>query len=149
MKKNLPVTIRIPFEPVAAVRPKVTKWNTYYPGKYGKYLPEVRDWLNVHWRLALPRETLLDVTAYFGLSRPKSHYGTGRNSLRVKASAARVPHQDVDNLAKGVLDACNGVVWEDDSAVVRLVAEKGYGSGESVLVVSEFVTGERSSISSG
>lgn len=27
---------------------------------------------------------------------------------------------DVDNLAKGVLDACNGVLWADDSAVCDL-----------------------------
>ena len=144
-----PVTIEIPFEPVAAVRPKVTRWNTYYPGKYGKYLPEVRDWLNVHWKLAIPRSTLLDVTAYFELKRPKSHYGTGRNSGQLKKSAALVPHQDVDNLLKGVLDAGNGVVWEDDTSVVKVEAEKAYGSGRTLLSIDEFTVGERSSISSG
>lgn len=139
----------IPFEPVAAVRPKVTRWNTYYPGKYGKYLPEVREWLRVHWGEQIPRETLLEVTAEFELTRPKSHYGTGKNRDKVKPSAAVVPHQDVDNLAKGVLDAANGVVWYDDSAVVRLIAEKRYGLGRSVLRIREVSVGESSSISSG
>lgn len=31
---------------------------------------------------------------------------------------------DLDNLAKPVLDACNGVVWKDDSQIMRLVLEK-------------------------
>lgn len=30
---------------------------------------------------------------------------------------------DVDNLAKSVLDAGNGTVWEDDSQILELVAE--------------------------
>jgi Holliday junction resolvase RusA-like endonuclease len=33
---------------------------------------------------------------------------------------------DVDNYAKGVKDALRGVIWTDDSRVVRLVAEKKY-----------------------
>jgi Holliday junction resolvase RusA-like endonuclease len=35
---------------------------------------------------------------------------------------------DLDNVAKAVLDACNGVAWIDDRQVVRLVVEKGYGA---------------------
>lgn len=138
MSENCLLDIVIPIEPVAAVRPKVTRWNTYYPGKYGKYLPEVREWLNVHARTLFPGEMLLDVSLHFGLSRPKSHFGSGRNSARVKPSAAVVPHQDVDNLAKGVMDAMSGVVYEDDRQVARLVAEKAYGDGKTRVVVRRY-----------
>ena len=31
---------------------------------------------------------------------------------------------DVDNLLKLVLDACNGLVWKDDSQVTKLIGEK-------------------------
>lgn len=31
---------------------------------------------------------------------------------------------DVDNLTKAVLDACNGIVWNDDAQVVKISAEK-------------------------
>lgn len=129
--------LEIPIEPVAAVRPKVTRWNTYYPGKYGKYLPELREWLNVHWWQKAPEGTLLEVTAEFELRRPKSHFGTGKNKEVVKASARAVPHQDVDNLAKGVMDALSGVAYDDDSQVVRLVAEKRYGVGRTLVRVRE------------
>jgi Holliday junction resolvase RusA-like endonuclease len=33
---------------------------------------------------------------------------------------------DLDNVAKAVLDALNGVIYEDDKQVIRLVAEKRY-----------------------
>jgi Holliday junction resolvase RusA-like endonuclease len=33
---------------------------------------------------------------------------------------------DLDNVAKAVLDALNGVIYEDDKQVIRLVAEKKY-----------------------
>nr|DAF60640.1 MAG TPA: Endodeoxyribonuclease RusA [Podoviridae sp. ctwJH20] len=33
---------------------------------------------------------------------------------------------DLDNVAKGVLDAMNGVVYVDDTQVVRLVVQKQY-----------------------
>ena len=32
---------------------------------------------------------------------------------------------DIDNLAKTVLDACNNIVWRDDSQVTTLHAERG------------------------
>ena len=31
---------------------------------------------------------------------------------------------DIDNLAKGILDACNGVLWKDDSQIVDLHIRK-------------------------
>jgi Holliday junction resolvase RusA-like endonuclease len=45
----------------------------------------------------------------------------------VKPDAPQFPRCDVDNAAKAVLDALNGVAWEDDSQVQRLVVEKSYG----------------------
>ena len=32
--------------------------------------------------------------------------------------------RDLDNLSKGVLDAINGILWEDDKQVVKLEIEK-------------------------
>ena len=33
---------------------------------------------------------------------------------------------DLDNVAKAVLDACNGIVYRDDAQVVRLTVQKQY-----------------------
>jgi len=41
---------------------------------------------------------------------------------------------DLDNVAKAVLDALNGVIYEDDKQVIRLVAEKRYSVDPRVEV---------------
>ncbi len=47
---------------------------------------------------------------------------------------------DCDNVAKACLDALAGVVWRDDSQVVRLVAEKVQSDGEAVTLMIERAT---------
>lgn len=42
---------------------------------------------------------------------------------------------DVDNLAKAALDACNGVLYDDDSQVSRLEVERLLASDEPRLVM--------------
>lgn len=42
---------------------------------------------------------------------------------------------DADNLGKAILDAGNGVLWRDDSQVVRLVVNRWYApTGEPAMV---------------
>lgn len=42
---------------------------------------------------------------------------------------------DIDNVAKAVLDACNGVVFRDDSQIVILTATKEFSETPGVRVV--------------
>lgn len=44
---------------------------------------------------------------------------------------------DCDNLSKAVLDSCNGVIWQDDSAVVDLHIRKIVSKTPGVTVVVE------------
>lgn len=41
---------------------------------------------------------------------------------------------DIDNLIKPVLDAANGVIWEDDCQIVSIVAKKIYGKTPRVML---------------
>ena len=50
---------------------------------------------------------------------------------------------DADNVAKAVLDACNGVVFRDDAQVVMLVATKEFSEAPGVRVVIREVQNER------
>lgn len=70
----------------------------------------------------------LHVDLEFRLSRPKGHYGTGRNERRLKPSAPEHPagKPDIDKLARAVLDALKLVVWTDDAQVVSLNLRKRY-----------------------
>lgn len=73
-----------------------------------------------------PLEGPLDVSLSFFFPRPKSHYGTGKNSELVKTSAPvhHAQKPDIDNVIKSTLDGMNGVLYGDDKQVIRIWAEK-------------------------
>lgn len=65
----------------------------------------------------------------FAFTRPRSHFGTGRNANVLRASAPRYPATrgsgDMDKLCRAVFDALtDAAVWADDSQVVQLDAVK-------------------------
>lgn len=64
------------------------------------------------------------VLASFVMARPKSHHrGDGRSLVK---GAPRYPRLDIDKLSRALLDGMTGVVFDDDSQVVWLSAEKSW-----------------------
>ena len=73
---------------------------------------------------------VLEVT--FRLPRPKSHYGTGRNTMLLKPSAPLRPtgRPDLDKLLRSTFDALGEAgVWGDDAQVVSVLGMKVYADG--------------------
>jgi Holliday junction resolvase RusA-like endonuclease len=70
----------------------------------------------------------IEINMAFYFLRPKSHFGTGKNTERIKESAPayKTTTPDLDNLIKFVLDAMNGIVFYDDSQITSLTAGKYY-----------------------
>lgn len=69
-----------------------------------------------------PIDCPLSLSCVFHFARPKSHFGTGRNSGILKDSAPRyhTGKPDMDNVIKALKDALTGIrLWRDDSLVVR------------------------------
>ena len=103
-----------------------------------KWRKQVRRGLEVldvpHYAKGIP----VSVALVFRLTRPKSHYGTGRNAGKLKPSAPQYPLAgktgakpqggigDLDNYAKAVLDEMNGICFHDDAQVVELSVTKLY-----------------------
>ena len=60
------------------------------------------------------------------------------NSKTIKAERGEIVptsrNGDVDNIAKSILDALNGLVYEDDCQVTTLIIHKKYGNDPYVLV---------------
>ena len=88
----------------------------YYPKSYNvfkadsaKALPGALMKAGLHKRLIGP----LLVSVWLYVTRPKS-------------TKLEFPKPDVDNYVKSVLDACNGLAWEDDYQVAGLVVEKAW-----------------------
>lgn len=110
--------------------------------KAGVYDPKIQwrrtvaAWLRSEPRELIPAPTPVFAALRFFLPHPKSHLGTGRNAGKVRPSKAGLfpvgaRTGDVDNMAKAVLDEFNGVLFDDDSQVTRLVVEKYYaGDGQ-------------------
>lgn len=66
----------------------------------------------------------------FFFLRPKKHFGTGRNAAKLKRSAPEYYHAqtpDVDKLARAILDALTGIVYDDDCRVAELIVRKVWG----------------------
>lgn len=62
--------------------------------------------------------------------RPQSHYRfyKGQRGLRKQAAQWDDAKPDADNLAKAVLDALNGVAYDDDSQVCHLTVSKRFAN---------------------
>jgi Holliday junction resolvase RusA-like endonuclease len=75
---------------------------------------------------------VVEITAMF--QRPPSHL-TGRGELRKGAPVFPGRNLgDVDNLAKGALDALTGIAWDDDSQVVDLRVAKQWANIDRMTI---------------
>lgn len=101
-----------------------------------------RDWKNAvasAARQAYSGELLrgpLEVHFVFFRPRPKGHFGSGKNSAVLKATAEPYPitKPDVLKLARGAEDAITGVCWLDDAQIVDELISKRYGEPARVEI---------------
>jgi len=76
----------------------------------------------------------LVVRLYFGMPIPKSE-AKGRKLLMLERKIRPTTKPDIDNCAKSVLDALNGVAYKDDNQIVTLLAKKFYTEVPCVKVI--------------
>ena len=132
MKKTYTFTLL--GKPIAKKRPRFVKETGHV------YDPNASDEGRALWDLTLqarelglvePLEGPLHVSFSFTFARPKSHYGSGRNSNKLKDSAplhADKINKDFDNMAKFYADAMNKVIYDDDKQIVASSITKQYKS---------------------
>ena len=77
-----------------------------------------------------PLEAVLEMRIPIPASWSKAHKAAALAGTELPTSKP-----DIDNVAKAILDACNGVVFRDDAQVVMLVATKAFSDEPGVLVV--------------
>jgi len=120
----------IPGNPIAKHRPRFArrgKFVTTYSDQEteeGKTFLLVKNQINGHKKFT----DAVFVRSCFYMPRPKGHYGTGRNSGKLKPSAPEhhIKKPDVDNIVKFYFDILNDLVWNDDSQVISEFSEKKY-----------------------
>lgn len=65
---------------------------------------------------------------------PPESYSKKKKAELIDWKQGYMHKPDVDNIAKAVLDALNGVVWLDDKQVVGLLVLKAYGKEDKINI---------------
>lgn len=124
--------VHIPGQPVGKQRPRVLRTGrAYTPAKTVNYEAHIRECAKDAGLPVEPLDGPLALHLDIALTIPKSW------SKRKRESAAQggiVPtgKPDIDNIAKCLGDALNGVLWADDAQIVSLSATKRYGIAPGV-----------------
>jgi len=123
------LTFTILGDPIAQKRPRFVRGShAFSPQQKDK------DDLRVIIQEKAPQKPILapvGIKIAFYFPRPKSHFGTGKNSGKLKASAPRyhTGRKDLDNLYKFYTDAMNGIIYKDDGQIVHADLEKNWTDG--------------------
>tara|TARA_R100000742_G_C4276226_1_gene97162 strand:- start:255 stop:713 length:459 start_codon:yes stop_codon:yes gene_type:complete len=134
-KESIEFTIK--GSPVALKRHRhLRNGHTYDPSKQDK-----TDFLVKSLKSApkLPLNGPIFMYIEFHIARPKSHYRTGKYKHLLKQGVLlHCPKRpDIDNYAKLVLDALNGVFYKDDGQVTTLVITKVYSTEPKTVIKIE------------
>ena len=116
--------------PIPKGRPRFYGGHAVTPEKTRKYEKLIRD----SWTYGIVDSEHIYVDMLFKMPIPQS-YSKKKQSALVDAPHAKKP--DLDNLVKAVLDALNGVAFEDDSRICSISAVKLYGTEPCVFVKME------------
>ncbi len=86
-----------------------------------------------------PLDSPLEAFFYIRLPVPQS-YSKKRSKACLEGLESPIKRPDIDNYAKSILDAMNGVIFKDDSQVISLHITKRYDLTPGVdMMVLEFV----------
>lgn len=133
------LTIRLPIEPQPKGRPKFTTiaghLHAYTPKKTLNYESQVADlYKQMSGRVYIKKPQAIHVAIMFGMPIPMSTPKKYREPM-LQDEIKHTKKGDIDNLAKSVLDALNGVAWEDDSQIVSLNLKKFYAEEPHIYLI--------------
>lgn len=114
--------------PIPKGRPRFYGGHAVTPEKTRKYEKLIRD----SWEHGIVEGKSIMIEIEFRMPIPQSY------SNKKKAELEWAPHNkkpDLDNLVKAVLDALNGVAFEDDSLISDINAGKIYAEEPGVYIM--------------
>ena len=132
------IKFTVPGKPVGKQRPRFSRTctgvRTYTPRKTQEYENLVR----ISYRQVSKQklEGAISATIYGYFEPPRSISKKQREQM-LKGDISYIKKIDSDNLAKSILDALNGVAYDDDAQVCLLIVQKLYAKTARVEVVLE------------
>lgn len=131
----------VPGKPVGKQRPRFSRTytgvRTYTPRKTQEY----EDLVRISYRAVSKQklEGAISATIYGYFEPPRSISKKQREQM-LKGDISYIKKIDSDNLAKSILDALNGVAYDDDAQVCLLIVQKLYAETARVEVVLEEIS---------
>ncbi|MFT9495843.1 RusA family crossover junction endodeoxyribonuclease [Anaerosolibacter sp.] len=119
------ILFKIPGEPVAKARPRITgKGIAYTPKKTVNYENLVKEiYMITYGQTMLEGELAIDLKLYFQI--PKSASKKKKDDMEA-GEIRPTKKPDLDNVLKAITDSLNGIAYGDDSQIVRATVEKYY-----------------------
>ena len=115
-------------EPVEQARPRATRMGRgirlYDPKKVSVYKKQLAMMCKFQYK-DQPLSGQLTVNLKF-YRHVQSSVSKKERKLRLIGAHRPTVKPDVDNYIKSTLDGLNGLLWEDDNQIVKIVAEKYY-----------------------
>lgn len=137
VKNEFMITFIVDGTAVPKQRPRISGRRAYTPKRTKDYEERVREAFRSSYYGFVPvfmKGTPVKACIEIIQQIPKSW----SNSKTIKAERGEIVptsrNGDVDNIAKSILDALNGLVYEDDCQVTTLIIHKKYGNDPYVLV---------------
>ncbi|WP_236905837.1 RusA family crossover junction endodeoxyribonuclease [Collimonas pratensis] len=131
-------------QPVAKGRPRFARVGkgvkAYTPAKTATYEQQVSWAAKAAMRGASPLAGPVELYVLLYMQIPAS-YSKAKRARAISGDLRPTGKPDLDNVVKGIKDACNNIVWADDSQVVRMVASKHYAARASATVIAAPVEG--------
>jgi Holliday junction resolvase RusA-like endonuclease len=130
-----PITITLPGEPVAKGRPRFTKTgHAFTPAKSRHFEHMLRIVAGQAMRGRIPLQGGVRVTLQAFLPVPSS-WSQKKQKLALAGDLHPTTRPDLDNLMKGVADACNGIVWRDDKQIIEAKLTKAYSDRPRLVLI--------------
>jgi Holliday junction resolvase RusA-like endonuclease len=127
------VTYSVEGNPVGKQRPKFSRGRTYTPKKTVDYESLIASKASQAMGSSEPLQTPVAIYIWISHAIPASYSKKRKEACLNGLEWPKKP--DLDNVAKGYLDAMNGIVYKDDVQVVKLRVSKRYDTDAGVFVL--------------
>ena len=122
-------------KPIGKGRPRLGKYGTYTPQKTKDYEELVKSSFKSKYKVEpSEKEIKMKITAVF---EPPRRLSKKKRAELIDWEQGYMHKPDIDNIAKIILDALNGLAYKDDNQVTSLLVFKQYGTASKVVVEME------------